>query len=494
MRDYAQDLFVRLRDALASLVPIVAVVVVFQVLVIREVPDDLGSLVVGMLVVALGIAVFLQGLDLSVFPLGKSLASQFARKGKLAALLAFGFLIGAAAVIAEPALIAVAEQAEAVSGGRIDAFTLRLLIAASVGSVIVLGIWRAVAGWRIHRFVIGGYLTVILVTYVAPPEVVGLAYDSGGVTTNIVTVPLVAAVGLGLAGALTGRSALTHGFGLVGLAVMVPMITVQLYGMLVYRGTVTSEIDAPVRSVDPVQIGGVGDVLAGLAGMLGDVALLVAVVLLFQLVVLRRGVPRPARTAFGFFLVLVGLYAFVVGLKTGLLPLGTIVAEQLIARDVAVLVLVFAFLTGVATTLAEPALIAIADQAKGAAPGSVRPGVLRLLVALGVGTGIMIGSYRILAGHPLHLYVIAGYTLVIALTLVAPPAIVALAYDLGGVTTSEITVPVVTALGIGLATGVPGRDPLIDGFGLIAFASMFPVLSVLSYATVQDRRHRRKVR
>lgn len=502
MRYYARDLLARLRHALTSLVPILTVVVAFQLLVIREVPQDVGTLVVGMLVVAVGIAVFLQGLDLSVFPLGKSLASQFTRKQALTSLLAFGFAIGVAAVVAEPALIAVADQAEVASGGRIDALVLRLLIAVSVGAVTVLGILRALLGWRIHRFVIVGYVVVILVTYAAPAEVVGLAYDSGGVTTNIVTVPLVAAIGLGLVASVGGRTALLHGFGLIGLAVMVPMITVQVYGMVVYRGSAPEQslelaAAAPTDEVGvggETGIGGVADVLGGLLGMLGDVALLVVVVLIFQLLVLRRGVPHPARVAVGFLLVLLGLYAFVIGLKMGLLPLGTLLADQLVARDVPALILLFAFLVGFATTMAEPALVAIAGQAEEAAPGGVRASVLRVAVAVGVGAGITVGAFRILAGDPLHLYMVGGYGLVILLTLVAPPGIVALAFDLGGVTTSEITVPVVTALGIGLATGVAGRDPLIDGFGLIAFASMFPVLTVLSYAIIQDRLHRRRNR
>jgi hypothetical protein len=509
MQEYVQDLLRRLREAVISLIPIVGIVAGFQALAIREVPDNLPSLLGGMAIVALGIAVFLQGLDLSVFPLGKSLAGQFTRRRALGALLAFGFCIGAAAVIAEPALIAVADQAEIVSGGRFDALTLRVLIAVSVGAVIVLGIVRAIIGVRLHWFVIVGYVIVLLVTYVAPPEVVGLAYDSGGVTTNIVTVPLIAAIGLGLAGSLAGRSALVHGFGLVALAVMVPMITVQLYGMVVYRGSdAATGRDAAVEAAGapagqpppaPAEIGGVGDLLSGLLGMLGDVALLVVVVLVFQLLVLRRGVPRPGRVAVGFVLVVLGLYAFVLGLKLGLLPLGTLVAEQLIARDLPALILAFAFLIGFATTLAEPALIAIGEQAQRAAPGGVRAGAIRILVALGVGVGIMVGVYRLLAGDPLHLYIMAGYAVVIVLTMLAPTPIVALAFDLGGVTTSEITVPVVTALGIGLAAGIAGRDPLIDGFGLIAFASLFPVLTVLTYAIIQDRLnrgrlHRRRTR
>lgn len=491
MSEYVQDLLRRLKEAVVSLVPIVMIVAGFQALVVGEVPDDLLSLLGGMAVVAVGIAVFLQGLDLSVFPLGRSLASQFTRRRAFAALLAFGFCIGAAAVIAEPALIAVAEQAETVSGGRIDAFTLRVLIAVSVGAVIVLGIVRAVAGWRLHWFVIIGYVIVLITTYAAPPEVVGLAYDSGGVTTNIVTVPLIAAIGLGLAGSLSGRSALVHGFGLVALAVMVPMVTVQLYGIVVYGTAVgASESVAASRQLpvqEPLGIDGLTGLLGGLAGMLRDVALLVVVVLAFQLLVLRRGVPRPGRIATGFVLIVFGLYAFVLGLKLGLLPLGTLVAEQLIARDVPVLILAFAFLTGFATTLAEPALIAIAEQAQLAAPGRVRARTVRLLVALGVGVGVTVGVYRLLVGTPLHVYLTIGYVVVIVLTLLAPTRIVALAFDLGGVTTSEITVPVITALGIGLATGIAGRDPLIDGFGLIAFASLFPVLTVLCYATIQDR-------
>ena len=488
MREYASDLLVRLRGSFASLTPIVLTVLGFQALVIREVPENLATLVVGMLVVAVGVAVFLQGLDLSVFPLGKSLASQFTRDRAFVALLVFGFCLGAGAVIAEPALIAVAEQAELISGGQIEGLTLRILIASSVGAVIVLGIVRAVAGWRIHWFVITGYLLVIVVTTIAPAQIVGLAYDSGGVTTNIVTVPLVAAIGLGLAGSLKARTALLHGFGLVALAVMVPMISVQIYGMLVFREPAAAPLaSTQPRAVERPEIGGPLDLLAGLLSMLGDVALLVVVVLGFQFLVLRRRVPRPARVGLGFALVVLGLYAFVVGLKIGLLPLGSLLAEQLIARGAPALILAFAFLIGFTTTLAEPALVAIGGQAEQAAPGRVRARSIRLLVALGVGTGIAVGTYRILAGDPLHRYVVAGYLTVIVLTLLAPDRIVALAYDLGGVTTSEITVPVVTALGIGLATGVEGRDPLIDGFGLIAFASLFPVLTVLCYATIQDR-------
>ena len=204
--------------AFRNLLPIIAVVAFFQFAVIQELPAGWVSITVGLGIVVLGVAMFLQGLELGIFPIGKNLANQLAKRGSLSLLMLFGFSLGFAAVIAEPALIAVAQQAEIISEGRVDALTLRLLVATSVGLVIALGIVRIVLGHSLQWYMIIGYLVVVLVTFFAPEEIVGLAYDSGGVTTNIVTVPLIAALGLGLAASIRGRSGLIHGFGLVALA------------------------------------------------------------------------------------------------------------------------------------------------------------------------------------------------------------------------------------------------------------------------------------
>ncbi|MBB1053795.1 DUF1538 domain-containing protein [Dietzia sp. B44] len=481
LRHFAQEF----RKALRNLLPIVAVVVAFQLLVFRRMPEDPLQLVAGLLIVGVGIALFLQGLDLSVFPVGKNLANQFTRRGALGLLLTFGFAIGFAAVVAEPALIAVAEQAELISEGRIDGVVLRVVIAVSVGLVLVLGILRVLRGWAVHRILIGGYVVVLVATFVAPPEIVGLAFDSGGVTTNVVTVPLIAAIGIGLANSIRGRSALTDGFGLVALCVMVPMIGVQLYGMWVYTfggggGTPTTGSD---QGSTPLWL----EHVVGLAEMVRDVAPMVIVVLFFQYVALRRKLSHPLRVAVGFVMVLVGLYAFVVGLKMGLFPLGTQMAEQLIDRGVPALILLFALLIGFATTMAEPALVAIADQAENISPAGINATAIRLVVATGVAVGIALGVYRILSGGPLHYFIMVSYAVVIVLVVLAPKYIVALAFDLGGVTTSEVTVPLVTALGIGLASAIDGRSALLDGFGLIAFASIFPIISVLLYAIALEK-------
>ena len=484
-----------LQHAFRNLLPIVVVVAFFQAVVMRQVPDDLLPMAFGLLVVVFGVALFLQGLELGIFPIGKNLSNEFAKRGSLPLLMIFGFALGFSAVVAEPALIAVASQAETISGGRIDGFTLRILVALSVGVVVALGVVRTILGQSLHWYMIGGYLLVVTVTFFAPEEIVGLAYDSGGVTTNIVTVPLIASLGIGLAMSIRGRNPLAHGFGLVALAVMVPMISVQLYGVVVYSfgdgAPIEGVVAAAAASAAPAAEGGVGAFLLGmltdLLGMFRDVLPIIGVVLFFQYVVIRKPLAHLHKVAGGFVLVIVGLYAFVVGLKLGLFPIGRSMAEQLIALPNILWVYLFAFSIGFATTMAEPALIAIGQKAEEAGKGKLDGNRIRLLVALGVAVGITVGVHRIIAGGSIHYYIMAGYAVVILLTWVAPRYIVPLAFDLGGVTTSEVTVPLVTALGIGLATSIPGRSVLIDGFGLIAFASIFPIITVMLYAIVVER-------
>jgi hypothetical protein len=484
-----KDFLHALAHALRNLFPIIAVVVAFQALLLREWPEGGLSIAMGLLIVAVGVALFLRGLELSIFPVGKRLSNQFARRGSMPTLMLFGFAIGFSAVVAEPALIAVAEQAELISEGRIDALTLRLIVAASVGLVMALGVFRVILGHPLHWYMIAGYLLVVLVTFFAPEEIVGLAYDSGGVTTNIVTVPLIAALGIGLAASIRGRNPLIDGFGLVALAVMVPMISVQFYGILVYGdpASVAGDVQPLVPVEDTPAPGGLLQAVLDLFAMLRDVLPILLVVLFFQYLVLKRPLANPLKVGAGFALVIVGLYAFVVGLKLGLFPIGERMAEQLITFDTWLWVYLFAFAIGFATTMAEPALIAVGQQAEEAAAGKIQGNVIRILVALGVAIGITLGVHRIISGDSIHYYIIGGYLLVIALTALAPRYIVALAFDLGGVTTSEVTVPLVTALGIGLASHIEGRSALIDGFGLIAFASIFPIVTVMSYAILVER-------
>jgi hypothetical protein len=233
----------RLWEAVRDLLPIVVVVVGFQTLVLRQPFPDVAGLLVGTLFVVIGLMLFVQGLEFGLFPIGEAMAHAFARKGSLVWLLVFGFLLGFSTTIAEPALIAVAgEAAEVASGaGYIAddesvlssyALQLRLTVAASVGFAIVIGIFRILRGWPVHLLIIGGYAVVVAMTFIAPDAIVGIAFDSGGVTTSTVTVPLVTALGVGLATSIRGRDPLIDGFGMIALASLTPMIFVMLFGIM----------------------------------------------------------------------------------------------------------------------------------------------------------------------------------------------------------------------------------------------------------------------
>lgn len=234
---------------------------------------------------------------------------------------------------------------------------------------------------------------------------------------------------------------------------------------------------------------------------LRDVAPILLIIIFFQLVIIRRPFTRLKDLVIGMAYVILGMSFFLLGLDKALFPLGSVMAEQLTSPDFInssssdpstviwqdyFWVYIFGGCIGFATTLAEPALIAVAIKAEQISGGGIKAWYLRLAVSIGVAVGISLGTYRIVTGTELYLFIITGYVFVIAQTAFAPKLIIGLAYDSGGVTTSTVTVPLVTALGIGLASTIPGRNPLLDGFGLIAFASLFPIMAVLAYAQFAD--------
>ena len=245
-------------------------------------------------------------------------------------------------------------------------------------------------------------------------------------------------------------------------------------------------------------MGSMIDLVDPLLSTIRDVLPIAVIIFGVQLFVIRRPIPNAKRVIWGFIAVIVGLALFLVGLERALFPLGKIMAGQLTDPEFILgsvksagqtlkwhdykWVYIFAFAIGFSTTIAEPSLLAVAIKASEVSGGAVNVGGLRVSVAIGVAVGIALGAFRIVSGTPLHYYIIIGYVIVIIQTFFAPKMIIALAYDSGGVTTSTVTVPLVAALGLGLASHVPGRSVLLDGFGLIAFASLFPIMSVMAYA------------
>jgi hypothetical protein len=231
--------------SLRDLLPVILVVLFFQLVVLQQPLPNLGQLLMGTLLVVLGLTFFINGLEMGLFPIGESLAHALARKGSLFWLLTFAFTLGFGTTVAEPALIAVSQEAaevaaqagaigDSAAAQRSYAQGLRMTVAFSVGFAIVLGVIRILKGWPMHWMIIAGYVLVVIITSFAPREIIGIAYDSGGVTTSTITVPLVTALGVGLASSIRGRNPMIDGFGLIAFASLTPMVFVMLYGMVVH--------------------------------------------------------------------------------------------------------------------------------------------------------------------------------------------------------------------------------------------------------------------
>jgi hypothetical protein len=233
----------KIKTSLFDLLPIILVVSFFQLVVLQQPFPNLYEILIGLIFVVFGLMLFVEGLELGLFPIGENLSQALAKKGSLFWLLSFSFLLGFSTTIAEPALIAVSKEAAkiAVEANLIEseiessyALGLRLSVAISVGLAILIGIWRIIKGWPVYYLIISGYIIVITMTLFAPDEIIGIAYDAGGVTTSTITVPLVTALGVGLATIIDGRSPLTDGFGLIAFASLLPMIFVMGYGMFIF--------------------------------------------------------------------------------------------------------------------------------------------------------------------------------------------------------------------------------------------------------------------
>lgn len=237
-------IFSALLGSLRDLLPIIVVIGFFQLVVLQQPIPNFGEITLGVVFVVIGLTLFVKGLNMGLFPIGETMAHAFANKGSLFWLLAFAFALGFGTTVAEPALIAVAGEAATVAavGNMIEnseaskdsyAFGLRITVAISVGFAIVIGVFRIIKGWPIQYLIIGGYIAVVIMTVFAPKEIIGIAYDSGGVTTSTITVPLVTALGVGLASSIKGRNPMIDGFGLIAFASLTPMIFVMAYGMVI---------------------------------------------------------------------------------------------------------------------------------------------------------------------------------------------------------------------------------------------------------------------
>ena len=493
---------IRLSEQLRAVIPLALMLVGFQALALRATPDEVELILLGICAVMLGLMFFMEGVKLGLMPFAENIGFLMPGRSGMLTILGFGALLGVAATLAEPAIGALQAAGETVSGE--EAALLKALlgsqvgllviaVACSVGAAVVLGLLRSMFGWRLKTlifFIVPVCLGLTLYAAQSPvlDKLLGLAWDCGGITTGPVTVPLVLAVGIGLAASSGRGDNPLAGFGIVTLASLFPVIGVL--GVAIYldgNGVVAAPVVSEGAKGWSVQTP-VAEMLAAARAVLPLVLLL----FMMQRLVLKQPIRQASTLTYGILAALIGMMVFNVGLTEGLVALGNEAgtnvpwafsthrlsgAPPLYPKILGlILVLCFAFCIGYGATVAEPALNAMGLTVENLTDGAFKRRLLIHAVALGVGIGAALGVAKILFGLKLAYLLLAAYAIALALTWFSREELVNLAWDSAGVTTGPVTVPLLLALGVGLAEAVGAAE----GFGILAMCSAGPIISVMA--------------
>lgn len=507
---------VRMADQLRAVIPLALMLIGFQALALRTTPDEAETIALGICTVMLGLMFFLEGVKLGLMPFAENIGFHMPGRASVLTLLGFGLLLGTAATFAEPAIATLQAAADSVSAERAGllksllgprADWLVLAVAVGVGLAVVLGLVRFMLGWRLKTLVLLIVPLCLGVTAYAAGDaelvrVLALAWDCGGITTGPVTVPLVLAVGIGVAASSGRGDNPLAGFGIVTLASLLPVVTVLAVAIHFNAAGALPPAAPAVAETPWYRLTPFAETYAALRAILPLVLLL----FLAQAVLLRTRLKRPGVLAYGLAAALIGMVAFNLGLSAGLVELGNQAGNNvpwafaphretgeppLYPRLLGLtMTLAFAFCIGYGATVAEPALNAMGLTVQNLTDGAFTKRLLIHAVAAGVGIGATLGVARILFDLPLAYLLIGAYALALALTVFSREEFVNLAWDSAGVTTGPVTVPLLLALGIGLgeAVGAP------EGFGILAMCSVGPILSVLALGLWVDYQSRLRAR
>lgn len=502
---------VRFKEQLWALLPLCVYLILFQIFVLRQPVNDSVVIGFGMFSVIIGLMFFMEGIKQGLMPFGELIGNLLPKKSKLPLVLGVAFLLGIGVTFAEPAIGALKAAGSLVQVERAPylyamlndyAETLVLLVGIGVGIAAVLGTLRFLYGWSLKPYIYITLVPTLLLTtyYLFDPNlmpVLGLAWDSGAVTTGPVTVPLVLALGIGIASAAGKNQSSLSGFGIVTLASLFPIIAVMLLGLYVSFSLTPEQIIEASKAM-AVNTGEPGwhEKTPGVEFIMGIRAIMPLILFLFIVlkVLLRDRLPHAGMIWYGIFLAVLGMIIFNLGLTYGLAKLGTQSGSLVPAAftDLSsgnemieaiypytlglAIAFLFAFILGFGATLAEPALNALGLTVQNLTNGAFKKSLLMYSVSFGVGVGLTLGVMKIIFDLPLGWMLIPLYLLAAVLTCFSTEEFVNIAWDSAGVTTGPITVPLVLAMGLGIGNAMGA----VEGFGILSMASICPILSVLS--------------
>lgn len=502
----------KVMEQVKALMPVSLFLLLFQLLVLRQPLKDSIEISLGLTCVVLGLMFFIDGLRLGVMPLGENIGSTLPAKAKMTIIITVAFLLGTIATLAEPAIATLKAVGGSISYEKAPLLydflnkhntMLLWVIAAGVGVGAMNGIYRFVKGWSLKVTILPGLIITVILTVIAAlnkdvKELVGVAWDAGGITTGTVTAPLVLALGVGMATALGKSDTGMSGFGIITLCSIWPITAVLGMGLIFsWTGSImtpeeyaalpqaAAAVDAVVKSFT------VSDAIAMIGASFQNACVsvlpLIALLIVIQKVVLRDEIRNLDQIVAGIVFALLGLLFFNIGLEKGLNPFGQQVggnATNAFTPDGGLygtfwgqmIVLAFGFAAGYGATLAEPALVTLGMTVEDVTAGALKKYLVMHTVGFGVGIGLVIGVAKIMYGWPTLAIILPSYVLVLLLTVISDEKYVNIGWDSGGVTTGDITSPVLVSLGLGVAAAVGSSE----GFTLIAMGSVWPIISVLA--------------
>lgn len=473
-------IYSKLKEVLMSVLPIVTIVVILNLTLVPMEAGVMSRFLLGSVLIIIGLTIFLFGVEVGITPIGVNLGRTLAKSGKLWFLIISGLILGFFISIAEPDLQILADQVDMVTGGLLSKLLILIVVSIGVAVMITLGLVRIVQNFPLHTMLTIVYGIILGLAVLMSPEFLAIAFDSSGATTGALTVPFILGLALGVSKMKSdSRASENDSFGLVGLASSGAILGIMVMSLIFRVGEISGEIDLEV--VDSSILGVFIDKLPIISKEIAIALIPILIIyLFFQFRSFKMPMANVRKILFGILFTFVGLVLFLLGVNGGFMGVGRVVGYELASLDQKGYIVAVAFILGMVTILAEPAVYVLTHQIEDVTSGYVRRNIVMATLSIGVALAVALSIIRILVPQvQLWHYLLPGYLISIILAHFAPDLFVGIAFDSGGVASGPMTATFILAFAQGAAQAIPHADVMVDGFGLIALVATTPIVALL---------------
>lgn len=476
---YLNPLINKFKEVLMSVLPVVVIVTLLHFTVSPLEKDVFIRFLIGAVFIIIGLSIFLLGTDLGITPIGSYLGKGIAKSNKVWIVLASSIMLGFFISIAEPDLHILADQINTVTGGAVPSSIILVVVSIGIAIMMVIGLLRVVFNFPLYKILAVVYGFIFILALFVSPEFLAMAFDASGATTGALTVPFILALSAGVAGLRKGKASEKDSFGLVAIASSGAIWSVLLLNIITQHHDLSGNLEVDATA------GGVifKPFLAAVPGIGQEILIaLLPIVLIFagyQVLSLKLPKRRLRRIIIGIVYVYIGLVLFLVGVNAGFMDVGSVIGYTLASLDTNVYLLLIAFVLGLVTILAEPAVYVLTHQIEDVTNGYVKRKAVLVALSLGVGLAILLSIVRILTpGLELWHYLVPGYAIALGLMFIVPKMFIGMAFDAGGVASGPMTATFILAFAQGAAQAIEGADVIRDGFGMIAMVALMPIITL----------------